>query len=129
MSDGLKRAVARRPDGSYVSLENPARQGERIVVYVTGLGRPVKASGSLVQTNQPGTPGDEASPPFLVSLRLGGADFWPASSLFATDSIGVYLVTFDVPAAAGGGNDVEFTVTALVGDQRIVSRASKLVVQ
>ncbi len=38
MSDGVRRAVMVRPDGSFVSLENPARRGEIIRVYVTGLG-------------------------------------------------------------------------------------------
>src|SRR6185369_866133 len=44
MSDGAKRAVLQRLDGSYVSLENPVQRGERLRAFVTGLGRPVTAS-------------------------------------------------------------------------------------
>ena len=129
MSDGVKRAVARHPDGSYVSLENPARRGERVYAYVTGLGRPVKASGILVDTNQSGTPGDDASPPNPVSVRIGGNYVWPVSSIFATDTIGVYLVTFDVPDSVSGGPDVEFAVTIILGDQTISGKTSKLPIQ
>ena len=38
MSDGVFRAVVVRPDGSYVSLQNPARRGETEIAFVTGLG-------------------------------------------------------------------------------------------
>ena len=38
MSDGKTRAVLVRPDGSFVSLENPARRGETIRMFVTGSG-------------------------------------------------------------------------------------------
>ena len=38
MTDGTRRAVAIRPDGSFVSLQNPARRGEIIRVFVTGMG-------------------------------------------------------------------------------------------
>ena len=39
MSDGVLRAVLVRPDGSFVSLQNPARIGEVIRMYATGLGQ------------------------------------------------------------------------------------------
>jgi len=38
MSDRVGRVVAFRPDGTFVSLENPARRGEIIRYYVTGIG-------------------------------------------------------------------------------------------
>jgi uncharacterized protein (TIGR03437 family) len=38
MTDGVARAVATRPTGSFVSLTDPARRGETIRVYLTGLG-------------------------------------------------------------------------------------------
>ncbi len=129
MSDRVKRAVVRHPDGSYVSLESPAQRGERLYVYVTGLGRPVKASGTLINTNQSGTPGDDASPPNPVSLRIGGSYVWPVSSIYATDTIGVYLVTFDVPDTVSTGPDVEFAVTTILGDQTITGKTSKLPIQ
>jgi uncharacterized protein (TIGR03437 family) len=129
MSDGVKRAVARHADGSYVSLESPAQRGERLYAYVTGLGRPVKASGILINTNQSGTAGDDASPPNPVSLRIGSSYVWPVSSIFATDTIGVYLVTFDLPDTVGSGPDVEFAVSTILGDQTISGKTSQLPIQ
>src|SRR6185436_5328687 len=71
MSDGAKRALLQRVDGGYVSLENPAQRGERLRVFVTGLGRPVTANGVLINTNRTGTSDDDAAPPNLVTLRIG----------------------------------------------------------
>ncbi|MCL4401474.1 MAG: hypothetical protein M1436_02240, partial [Acidobacteria bacterium] len=39
MSDNRRRAILLKPDGTFVTLENPARKGEIIRVYVTGIGR------------------------------------------------------------------------------------------
>jgi uncharacterized protein (TIGR03437 family) len=129
MSDGVKRAVLQRLDGSYISLESPAQRGERLRAFVTGLGRPVKASGGLINTNQSGTSGDDASPPNPVSLRIAGSDVSPVSSIYATETIGVYIVTFDVPDNVQSGSDVEITVATILGDQPMAGKASKLPIQ
>jgi uncharacterized protein (TIGR03437 family) len=70
MSDGSKRAVLQRADGSFVSLENPAQRGERLRAFVTGLGRAVTASGAAVNTNQAGAADDDAAPPNPVTLII-----------------------------------------------------------
>ena len=38
MSDGVVRAVIERPDGTFASPSNPARRGEIVTAFVTGLG-------------------------------------------------------------------------------------------
>jgi hypothetical protein len=49
MSDGVRRAVAVRPDGTFVSPQNSARRGEKITLYITGLGptSPPLVTGAL----------------------------------------------------------------------------------
>jgi adhesin/invasin len=129
MSDGVKRAALRRPDGTYVSLESPAQAGERLQAFVTGLGRPVTASGIALNTNQAGIAGDDAPPPNPVNISVAGEVLQPVTAIYATDSIGVYLITFDVPADAPSGNDTAFTVTTVLPDQSVLSDSTTLPIQ
>ena len=129
MSDGVKRAVLRRPDGTYVSLESPAQAGERLQAFVTGLGRPVTASGIALNTNQSGIDGDDAPPPDPVTITFAGEVLQPVSAVYATDTIGVYVLTFDVPADAPSGADAAFTVTTTLPDQSVLSDSTTLPVQ
>jgi adhesin/invasin len=129
MSDGVKRAALRRPDGTYVSLENPAQAGERLQAFVTGLGRPVTASGIALNTNQSGIDGDDAPPPDPITITLAGEVLQPVSAVYATDTIGVYVLTFDVPADAPSGSDAAFTVTTTLPDQSVLSDSTTLPVQ
>jgi uncharacterized protein (TIGR03437 family) len=129
MSDGVKRAALRRPDGTYVSLENPAQAGERLQAFVTGLGRPVTASGIALNTNQSGISGDDAPPPNPVSISVAGEVLQPVSATYATDSIGVYVITFDVPSDAPSGSNTAFTVTTTLPDQSVLSDSTTLPIQ
>ena len=130
MSDGKKRAVVQRvSDGTFISLENPAHRGDRLRAFVTGLGRPVSKSGVRLGTNQGGISGDDASP--LVGMVVGvgdqGVNF--VSAIYAQDMVGVYDVTFDVPASGPSGNDVNFAVAAVLNDTPVFSNPSKLPIQ
>ena len=78
---------------------------------------PVTASGVPINTNQAGTVGDDASPPNPVTLRIAGRDVAVVSAIYSTDNIGVYAVTFDLPADAPSGADADFGVSTTVGDQ------------
>jgi uncharacterized protein (TIGR03437 family) len=129
MSDGVKRAVLLRQDGSYASLESPVHRGERLRAFVTGLGRPVTSSGVLINTNQSGTFGDDAAPPNAVTLRIADHNIQPVSSIYSTESIGVYVLTFDVPDEIQSGTDVDFAVSTLFGDQNILGKLSQLPLQ
>ncbi len=129
MSDGVKRAALLRLDGSYVSLESPVQRGERLRAFVTGLGRPITSSGVLINTNQSGTFGDDAAPPNPVTLRIADRSINPVSSIYSAESIGVYVVTFDVPDDIQSGADVDFAVATLLGDQNVLGKLSKLPVQ
>jgi uncharacterized protein (TIGR03437 family) len=129
MSDGAGRAVLQRLDGSYVSLESPAKPGERLRAFATGLGRPVTASGILINTNQAGIIGDDASPPNPVALRIAGLDVPVVSAIYSTDTVGVYVITFDLPADAPSGPDSDFGVATVVGGQNLFGKLSKLPIQ
>jgi len=129
MSDGVKRAALRRPDGTTVSLENPAQAGERLQAFVTGLGRPVTASGIALNTNQSGISGDDAPPPNPITIIVAGEVVQPVAAIYAIDMIGVYVITFDVPGDAPSGNDTAITVTTTLPDQSILSDSTTLPIQ
>lgn len=102
MSDGRRRAVLVKPDGTFVSLENPARRGETIRMYVTGLG-PVTPA---VATNSPGIPDTDSVVANLGNIIVGVANngVRVVSAKYARDLIGVYEVAFVVPNDAPTGS-------------------------
>lgn len=127
MSDGNRRAVAVRPDGSFVSLQNPARRGENIRVFVTGLGAtlPALATGALP------IPGTDALVAGQVIVGINNAGARVITSRAAPDLLGVYEVAFTVPSDAPTGNDVVLSVAvnAASDSQTRFSNGSKLPIQ
>lgn len=106
MSDGLKRAVAVRPDGSFVSLENPAQRGERLRTYLTGL----TPDPGTVRTNM-FTPLDKdiaITSQVVVGINNAGVPLH--SVTYAQDLIGVWEVQFDIPSDSATGSNVIFSL-------------------
>ncbi len=105
-----------------VTPANPARRGERLVLYVAGVG----------DTMPPPREGEPAPLDVLsnatlpVSVSVGGvAAESPAFAGLTPSTSGLYQVNFDVPQTAPTGNDVEVWVTM---DTRTSNKA-KLAVQ
>lgn len=101
-SDGQMRGVLLKPDGTFVSLENPARRGETIRMYATGLGPVLPA----VPTNSPGLPDTESMVTDLGSIVVGvnNAGVRVVSAQYASGLIGAYEVAFVVPDDVPSGN-------------------------
>jgi uncharacterized protein (TIGR03437 family) len=112
MSDGKARAVVVRPDGSFVSLSNPARRGESLVAFTTGLGpvSPAIGTNALPIPGNPGTPSNVTGT-VIVGVNNGGVLVNYAR--LTEDRIGVSEVSFQVPADAPQGNDVVFSIGVL----------------
>jgi uncharacterized protein (TIGR03437 family) len=106
MSDGRARVVAVRPDGSFVSLENPARKGEIIRAYTTGLG-PVTPP---VGTNAIPVSGIDSTVQGQVIVGVNNAGARLISARIAQNLIGIDEVTFQVPNDAPSGNNVVFSI-------------------
>jgi uncharacterized protein (TIGR03437 family) len=106
MSDGIRRAVIIRPDGSFASLANPARGNETVRIIVTGLGptSPRMATGSVPV---PGVDSLAASD-VIVGVNNGGAG--PNTARVSPNLIGVYEVSLVVPSNAPSGNDIVLSV-------------------
>ncbi len=114
-ADGVRRAVAVRPDGSIVSPTNPARQGETVRIYITGVGPAVPAlTTGAVPIPTPGVVSvPETGTVVIVALYaptgsptgLGGITVQASPDL-----IGVYEVTFTVPTAPSVTSGVDNTL-------------------
>jgi uncharacterized protein (TIGR03437 family) len=116
-------AVAVRSDGSYVSPSNPARKGETIWLFATGLG-PILPS---VETNQPGVPGQV--PFFRPVVNVGGMGAGGVTASYAENLIGIFVVSFMVPAEAPSGAGVELTLSMAEGDRMFTGKPSRLPVE
>jgi uncharacterized protein (TIGR03437 family) len=127
MSDGVRRAVVVRPDGTFVSLLNPARRGETVRVFAAGLGTtiPFMVTGSVP------VPGADslALGQIIVGVNNSGARV--ITSRVSPSLIGVFEITFQVPSDAPTGSDVVINVAVNAdGDtQTRFSNGSKLPIQ
>jgi uncharacterized protein (TIGR03437 family) len=134
-SDGAVRAVGLRSDGSFVSLNlyNPARRGEIVRVYVTGLGPTVPHVGTG-QVDNPGADliGADALATGAVIVGISGSGgVTVTSARIAANMIGVFEVAFIVPAGAPQGNDIAISVGVVpVGASNAInSVTSKIPIQ
>ncbi len=128
-TDNVTRAVLVRPDGSYVSAENPARRGETIRMFVTGLGQ----TSPALNTNEldPTTPGPNNTlipefPAVNASMVVGinNAGVSVLSATYAYGMVGVYEVDFQVPADTATGNNAPFAIAITVGNTLLFGNPS-----
>jgi len=108
-ADGT-RAVVLRPDGSYVSPQNPAQRGETVTLLATGLGPTLPRAA----TNTLGTGGQNVWFPVLAGLNGYGVRV--ASAKYAKNMIGVYEVAIEVPLDAATGPDRALDLGAIVAE-------------
>ena len=127
MSDGVRRAVVIRPDGTFVSLQNPARRGEVVRVFVTGMG---PAAPAIVTGALP-VPGADSLVLGQVIVGVNNAGARVVTARVSPNLIGVYELAFQVPSDAPTGNDVVLSVAVNApGDnQTRFSNGSKLPIQ
>lgn len=108
---GRRYAVALRPDGSFVTPENPARRGERVRVYCTGLG----ATNPLAGTNAAGVPNQNVTARVIAGVNDAGVEVIAAE--YAENLIGVYVVTIQVPqdTAPGSARNLSVAIDSPAG--------------
>ena len=91
-TDGRRYATLIRPDGSYVTPQNPARRGELLYLFATGMGQTTPRTG----TNVIGLPGQRLAVPVVVGVNNAGVRV--VSADYLVGQIGTYIVQFEVPA-------------------------------
>ena len=132
MSDGVLRAVAVRPDGSWVTVANPARRGEIVRAYATGLG----VTSPTVGTNATAIPGTDAVVQGILIMGVTntagqGEGVRVFDARVAPDLIGVYEIPFLMPADAATGNNVSFSIGVIPAGSStpIYSATAKIPIQ
>ncbi len=94
---GPNQAVATHADGSYVDPSNPAKPGENVTLYLTGLGQTNPVTG----TNQPGVAGAAVVAKVVAGVNNAGV---PVVSVQADPgAVGVYLLTMTIPSTTAAG--------------------------
>ena len=113
-------AVAQRPDGTYVSSNNPAHRNDRLRFYVTGLGQVSPAA----VTGSPGVAGQSVIASLIVGLNNVGVNL--VSAEYAPGLVGVYVVTLDVPgdAVLGAAQPVGIIAVDSLGNQYFAAGTS-----
>lgn len=97
---GQTQAVAIHADGSFVSPANPARRGENITIFLTGLGQTNPGTG----TNRAGVTGQTVAAPIVAGIGNAGV---PVVSVVADPGlIGVYALTLTIPSDAPTGSNI-----------------------
>jgi uncharacterized protein (TIGR03437 family) len=100
LSDNSLHAVVIRPDGSFATLQNPARRGETVTAFVTGLG----PSSPAVPTGALPPPGINAIPQYQVVVGMSGRGVPLISAQLTPDRVGVWALTFQIPTDISTSN-------------------------
>jgi uncharacterized protein (TIGR03437 family) len=134
MSDGKMRAVSVRPDGTFVSLENPARRGEIIRMYATGLGQttPALVTGQtvpLIADASGNLTPEDLNVNAQVVIGVNNAGVRVVSARYAYGMVGVYEVQFEVPADTATGNDAPFAIAVYQGTNLLFGNPSAIPIQ
>jgi uncharacterized protein (TIGR03437 family) len=95
-------AVLKNADFSLVSSSNPAKAGDVILVYATGLGQtsPAISTGTLVPAT--GTAATSAG----VTATIGGKDATVVYAIASPGFVGLYQVAVTVPAGITGSSAI-----------------------
>ncbi len=126
-SDNRRRVLALRPNGTVVTLANPAARGENIRVYLTGLG---SVSPSVpTGTFSPAGLDPVVTSNLLVGVNNNGVPL--VQAIYARNLIGVYEVTFTVPTdtVAFRSGTVNFSVAVQGPNGFVYSNPSAIVIQ
>jgi len=113
-ADGVTRALLVRQDGSFVSLANPARRGETVTAFVTGLGptTPPVGTNQIPQRSTTSNANGYLVPSVSGTVVPGvsGAGAALVSAQLTLDLVGVYQVSFVVPSNAPTGSNIGFSI-------------------
>lgn len=121
-SQNRRYGVVTRADGTFVTPDNPIQRGEQATVLVTGLGK----TNTAAFTNAMGAGGQRPNASIAVGVGTGAANV--VSVEYARGLIGVYAVTFEVPANATAGG-INLSVGADPGSGMVFSNSSTLYVR
>jgi len=113
LATGGSLAIIERPDGSFASTSNPARAGETVTAFATGLG----ATAPPVGTDALPIPGATAAPTGSIVVGVNNAGVPLGSAQLSPDLIGVFEITFQIPASLASTTGSPVNVPFSIGVQ------------
>ena len=132
-TDGQMRAVLVRQDGTFINIANPARPGDTLRMFVTGLGQTtpplftnefdplVEVDNSWVPQSLPVNTG--------VVVGVNNAGALVVSAQYAYGMVGVYEVDFQVPENTASGNNAPVRHRVISGYQLLFGNRSLIPIQ
>jgi uncharacterized protein (TIGR03437 family) len=127
-ADGVLRAVLEKTDGSFVTPDNPARGGDTIRMFATGLG-----------VTLPAVSGTDGLPPMGVDAVVRADLFVGVNNngtpliakKLSPDLIGIYVVDFQIPYNTPQGSNIVLSLAAnaIDGSPTQFSAGSKIPVR
>lgn len=132
-TDGAVRAVLVRQDGTFINLANPARPGDTLRMFVTGLGQTTpplftNEFDPLVEVNNEWVPQDlPVNVGVIVGVNNGGV--LVLSAQYAYGMVGVYQVDFQVPENTVAGNNAPFAIVLYQGTTAVYGNGSLIPIQ
>jgi uncharacterized protein (TIGR03437 family) len=123
--NGRNYAVGVRADGSYISSANPARRGEIIRVFATGLGQTTPTAA----TNRAGLENQNVAAPVIVGVNNEGVRV--VSAQLQPGTVGIYIVALEVPLETAQRIDSPFAIAVVPsgGGDLIFGNSSLIPVQ
>ena len=122
-SNSTRYVVALRPDGSYVTSANPARRGETVRVFATGLGQ----TTPVASTNRAGVRGQNVNAQVIAGINNAGVRL--VSAQMAEGSVGVYIVEMEVPADTTPGEARPIAIAVAAPDGSLVYATGLIAIQ
>jgi uncharacterized protein (TIGR03437 family) len=123
-ANGLRYAVLLHEDGSYVTPQSPARPGEILRLFATGLGQTSPATG----TNRAGVPLQSVLATLVVGVNNEGVRV--VSAEYMVGAVGIYVIAFQVPAPTAGGPNQPLALAVVGPDGNLIfGNASNFAIQ
>jgi uncharacterized protein (TIGR03437 family) len=110
--------IVRHKNGELVTLSNPIHRGDKISIYLTGMGR----TNPPIDAGVP-APSDPLLPVLLEPVvRIGGADLIVTFAGLSPGQVGVYRIDAEIPGAVPLGAGQTLIVDQLVGSTQVSVR-------
>jgi uncharacterized protein (TIGR03437 family) len=109
-------AVYSATDGSLISPSNPAHRGGTYYMFATGLG----LTNPPALTNASGTGSQSVAG--QISLGINNAGVPVNSAIYSVGYVGIYTITFTIPASATPGTDQNLAlgINGVFGNQVLI---------
>ncbi|MEP7367360.1 MAG: hypothetical protein ABI972_29220 [Acidobacteriota bacterium] len=114
---GVNRAVIQNSNGTVNAANNPARAGEAVTVYLTGIG----ALDNPVETGSAAPPDPLSRASAAVSVKIGGVNAQVLFTGLTPGFVGLAQVNVVVPQLGAGEYSLEISVGGVTSNRPVLT--------